>query len=141
MNKIMPTLLLIPVCSLSTGIAYSADAPHDMVRIAAISTLDLRPPDLRSIQALLPTEATPPADAGEPQVVAVVVTPSPPEETSNTHLSRTGLGSLYSAVRHPSQAWRVLLPIVSGDGSAASEDLRVRCATFARALSDQVDCP
>jgi len=186
-NKIMPTLLLIPLCSLSIGVAYSTDAPNDTVRIAAISpldvaagptaprraastdlesrksglapaipdhdatprnavapargTLDLRAPELRSIQARLPTQTTSPADVGEPQVVAVVVTPSPPEDGSNTHLSRTGIGSLYSAARHPSRAWRVLLPIVPGDGSAASEDLRVRCATLASPLSHQADCP
>ena len=127
MNRIIPmVLLLIPGCSLSSGLAYSSDAPDGTVGIAAISTLDLRPPGLRSIQAQLDTEAAPPADAGEPQVVAVVVTPSAPDESSNTHLSRTGIGSLYWAARQPAQAWRVLLPIVSGDGSAASEDARVR---------------
>jgi len=140
-KRIIPMVLLIPACSLSSALAYSTDAPNDTVRIAAISTLDLRPPGLWSIHAQLDTEAPPPADAGEPQVVAVVVTPSAPDESSNTHLSRTGIGSLYWAARHPAQAWRVLLPIVPGDGSAASEDIRVRCATFVRPLSDRADCP
>ena len=144
MNRIMPRLLAIVVCYLSIGAAYSADAPSRDPRNAtapARGALDLRLPDVRSIHAQLETEAAPPADAGEPQVVAVVVTPSAPDESSNTHLARTGIGSLYWAARHPAQAWRVLLPIVSGDDSAASEDVRFRCATFARPLSDRADCP
>jgi len=186
-NKIMPGLLLIPLCSLSIGVAYSTDAPNGTVRIAAISALDvvarpatprraastalqapqpelgavipnqganphnaaapakerldLRPPDLRSVHAQLETEAAPPADAGEPQIVAVMGTASPADDSSNTHLSRTGIGSLYWAARHPAQVWRVLLPSVPGDGSAASEDIRVRCATFVRPLGGPTDCP
>src|SRR5207253_8903343 len=76
-NRIMPRLLPIVVCSLSIGAAYSADAPSRDPRNAAAparGALDLRLPDVRSIHAQLETEAAPPADAGEPQVVAVVVT-------------------------------------------------------------------
>jgi hypothetical protein len=134
MNGNLATLLLIAVCSLSTA-AYSKDAPSGTAR------LDLRPPDLRSMSVQLPREASFPADAGEMLDVAIVSAPSTPEESSNTHLSRSGIGSIYWAARHPAQAWRVLLPIVPGDGSAAFEDIRAECATFVRSPGGQAACP
>jgi hypothetical protein len=100
-------------------------------------TLDLRPPDWPTILALLPPGEALPADADETQAVAIVG--APPEE--NTHVSRAGIGSIYWAARHPSQSWRALFPIVPRDGSSASEDLRVKCATFARPPGGQASCP
>ena len=44
MIKLIPTLLLIPVCSLPVGVAYSAAAPAGTVRIAAISAPDAPAP-------------------------------------------------------------------------------------------------
>ena len=135
MNGNLATLLLIAVCSQSIGAAYSKDAPSGSVR------LDLRPPDLRSLQVPLPPEATFPADANEMLDVAIVSAPPTPEESSNTHLSRSGIGSIYWAARHPAQAWRVLLPVVPGDGTAAFEDLRAECATFVRSPAGEATCP
>jgi hypothetical protein len=57
-------------------------------------------------------DATPPPDDMQSVVIATVH--FLPDEPSNTRLSRTGLGSLYWAARHPAQAWRVLLPIQDG---------------------------
>jgi hypothetical protein len=108
---------------------------------AARATLDLRPPDVRSIQGLLPPEDIPPADADETQDVAIVGGPTLSEESLNTRVSSIGVGAVYWAGRHPAQAWRVLLPIVPRDGSAASEDIRVKCATFERPPSSQASCP
>lgn len=62
--------------------------------------------------------------------VAVVATPLSSEEQSGTHLSADGIGSLYWAARHPPQAWRVLLPIFSGDSSGASANVRPSCVAF-----------
>ena len=135
MNKPIATLLLIAAGSLATGAAYSQDAPSGTAR------LDLRQPDLRSIQVQLPQEATFATDADEMLDVAIVSAPTTPDESSNTHLSRSGIGSIYWAARHPAQAWRVLLPIVPGDGSAAFEDIRVECATFVRSPAGHVACP
>lgn len=134
MNGNLATLLLIGVCSQSIGAAYSKDAPSGTVR------LDLRPPDLRSVSAQLPPEATFPADADEMHV-AIVSAPPTPQDSSNTHLSRSGIGSIYWAARHPAQAWRVLLPTVPGDGTAAFEDIRAECATFVRSPGGQAACP
>lgn len=135
MNGNLATLLLIGVCSQSIGAAYSKDAPSGTVR------LDLRPPDLRSMSVQLPPEATFPADADEMLHVAIVSAPPTPEGSSNTHLSRSGIGSIYWAARHPAQAWRVLLPTVPGDGTAAFEDLQAECATFVRSPGGQAACP
>jgi hypothetical protein len=135
MNGNLATLLLIAVCSQSIGAAYSKDAPSGTAR------LDLRPPDLRRMSVQLPPEASLPADADQMVDVAIVSAPPRPEESSNTHLSRSGIGSIYWAARHPAQAWRVLLPVVPGDGSAAFEDLRAECATFVRPPAGQAVCP
>jgi hypothetical protein len=134
-NGNLATLLLIAVFSQSIDAAYSKDAPSGTVR------LDLRPPDMRSMSVQLPPEATFDADADEMLDVAIVSAPPTPEESSNTHLSRSGIGSLYWAARHPAQAWRVLLPTVPGDGTAAFEDLRAECASFVRSPGGQTACP
>jgi hypothetical protein len=133
----LSTLLLISICSLPVGVAYSADAPDADVklRMAAISAppvtalpktptravaggdLDLRPPDLRTLplmESLLPA-ATIPAESDELQAAAVVTAGVPLDETSNTDLSLVGIGSLYWAAHHPTEAWRVLTPIEAGD--------------------------
>jgi hypothetical protein len=135
MNGNLATLLLIAVCSQSVGAAYSKDVPSGTVR------LDLRPPDLRSMSVQLPPEATFPVDADELLDVAIVIAPPTSDDGSNTHLSRSGIGSIYWAARHPAQAWRVLLPTVPGDGTAAFEDLRAECATFVRSPAGQAACP
>ena len=135
MNGNLATLLLIAVFSQSIGAAYSKDAPSGTVR------LDLRPPDMRSMSVQLPPEATFPADVDEMLDVAIVRAPATPEENSNIHLSRSGIGSIYWAARHPAQAWRVLLPIVPADGSAAFEDIRAQCATFIRSPAGLAACP
>jgi hypothetical protein len=50
-------------------------------------------------------------DSAETPTATIVITPAPAEEPSGIHLSSVGVGSLYWAAHHPSEAWRVLLPI------------------------------
>lgn len=164
MIKFIPALLLIHVCSLPVGAAHAADASDGAVRIAAISALNPTPlqktltravatdlesreaslgaPEayLRSIQLQNQQQLTTSADSDETQAVAVVATPLLPEERSDTHLSPTGIGSLYWAARHPTQAWRVLLPIQSGDGSGASANVRASCVVFPQPPNDAATC-
>jgi hypothetical protein len=145
MNKFVPIPLLMTVWSLPVAVAYPADAPDNTVRIAAIwvfepavvpktrtgdvatvpprKTLDLRPPDLRSVQVQNPQQGAISADSDD-AVAVTIVAPQLLPENSDTHLSLVGLGSLYWAARHPTQAWRVLLPIQPDDGSDASADIR-----------------
>jgi hypothetical protein len=59
----------------------------------------------------------------------------------DTHVSHAGIGSLYWAVSHSENAWRVFLPIRTHDGSGASEELREQCAVFAGPPSSRIACP
>jgi hypothetical protein len=115
------------------------DGSHRKAVTLVPGPLNLRLPDLRSIQSSLPPQATRPADADYMLHVAIVGMPARPEKSSNIHLAPTGIGSIYLATRHPAQVWRMLLPIVSHDGSAASEDIRVEFAS-ARAPGCQTAC-
>jgi hypothetical protein len=78
-------------------------------------TLDLRPPELRSLDvADQQIETSSDSDAAE--AVTIAATPLVLEEMPDAQPSRGGLASLYWAVRHPTQAWRVFLPIqLDGD--------------------------
>jgi hypothetical protein len=149
--KIIPTLLLIPVCSLPVGVAYSADAPDGTVRIAAISTLDapaparaaldLRPPEPKNVRWTDSLPAIGPEDSDEPQAVAVVSGSSLPQETWGTYISRAGIGSLYWGARHPAQAWRVLLPVQRGDEFDAYVAISTRCTVVPSAPAARAACP
>ena len=44
-------------------------------------------------------------------VVTIAATPLLLEEEPDAHLSVTGIASLYWAARHPTQAWRLFLPV------------------------------
>jgi hypothetical protein len=66
------------------------------------TTLDLRPPELRSLDV---------ADSDAAQAVTITVAPLVLEEAPDSQPSFGGFASLYWAARHPTQAWRVLLPV------------------------------
>jgi hypothetical protein len=102
----------------------------------------------RFIAALLPTlvsslsfgvanAADVPEASDDTQSVAIVTAPLQSEPT--THLSLAGLGSLHWAVRQPTQAWRVLLPIQPG--GVAYADIRARCAVSLDASRGEAACP
>ncbi len=71
--------------------------------------------------------------------VSIVTAPWQAEETATPHLSLAGLGSLYWAAGHPAQAWKLLVPIRSGDPTFA--DIRASCAASATALTTAAPCP
>ena len=52
-------------------------------------------------------------DSGETQATRAALAPEAVPELWGVQLSNGGIGSLYWASRHPSRAWRVLLPIRS----------------------------
>ncbi len=157
MTKFIPTLLLVPIYLLAAGVAYPADAPDRPMRIAAISapvrtsspaavprapaTLESRTTDLSSIRAQDPQLATALSDMDEVQAVAIVTASFPSQMSFGRYVSHAGIGALYWAARNPAQAWKVLFPIQPRDGSGASEDLREKCALFARAPGSRVACP
>ena len=162
MNKFIPTLLRIALSSLHVAVGYPADALDDTKVIAVVSasdlvavpktairaiatvpprrTLDLRPPDLRSLHVQNLQQVVTSADSDEAEAVTITAAPLLLEEEPDTHLSVAGIASLYWAARYPTQAWRVFLP-VQLDGYDASADIRATCAVFARAQSGPVACP
>jgi hypothetical protein len=161
-NKFIPIVLRIAVSSLHVAVGYPADALDDTKGIAVVSasnpvpvsktairavatvpprrTLDLRPPDLRSLHVQNLQQLVTSADSDEAEGVTIAAEPLLLEEDPDTHLSVAGIASVYWAARHPRQAWRVFLP-VQLDGYDASADIRVTCAAFARAQSGPVACP
>lgn len=113
MNRSMATLLRIALWSLHLTVGYAAD-------------LDLRPPDLRS----LPDET---------EAVTIAGAPLLPEQKADTHPSPGGIASLYWAARHPTQAWRVFLPIQL-DGKDTAADIRATCSAIATVPSGGLAC-
>jgi hypothetical protein len=50
---------------------------------------------------------------------SLVATPRPAEEEpQRVQLSSTGIGSLYWALRHPGDAWKIVLPVPAGEEPA-----------------------
>jgi hypothetical protein len=161
-NRFIPTLFRIALSSLHVSLGYPAGALDDTKGIAVVSasalaavpntairaiatvpprsTLDLRPPDLQSLDVQNLQQVVTSADSDEAEVVTIAAAPLPLEEEPDTHLSVAGIASVYWAARHPRQAWRVFLP-VQLDGYDASADIRATCAVFARAQGGPVACP
>jgi hypothetical protein len=85
--------------------ARSRDVPR--------GTLDLRPPDLRSLGLRSPQQAGTDADPDQAEAVSVAAAPLSAVAMPDTQPQPTGIASLVWAARHPTQAWRVFLPIPS----------------------------
>jgi hypothetical protein len=107
MNKFIPTLLRIALSSLHVAVGSPADALDDPPR----RSLDLRAPDLRSLHVQNLQQVVTSADSEEAEAVTIAAAPLLLEEEPDTHLSVAGIASLYWAARHPTQAWRVFLPV------------------------------
>lgn len=152
MNRFIPTLLRIALSSMHVTLGYPADALGDTKGIAVVSasdlaatvpprrTLDLRPTDLRSLDVQNLQQVVTSADSDEAEAVTIAAAPLLLEEEPDTHLSVAGIASLYWAARHPTQAWRVFLPVQLEEYDA-SADIRATCAVFARAQSGPIACP
>lgn len=78
--------------------------------------LDLRPPDLRTLDiAAAPQIGTSP-DSDDAVAVTIAAAPLVLEEKSDAQPPLGGFASLRWAARHPTQAWRVFLPMqLDGD--------------------------
>lgn len=133
MKRLVPTLFRIALSSLPVALGHAADALDDVPGIAALSasdqvtmpntathgvatgvprrSLDLRPPDLQSLHIQNLQQVVTSADPEEAEVVTIAAAPLLPGERPDTQPSVSGIASLYWAVRHPTEAWRVLLPI------------------------------
>jgi hypothetical protein len=130
-SKLLRSPLLVTLCLLPLGWAYAAGSSQ--------GTLDLRVPDLRNSPLLEQLGAT--ADSQETDAISVIDTSARAEDTSDVHVSRTGIGSVYWAARHPAEAWRVVAPVNPDSGSLLFEDGRVKCSTFTAPAGRHPTCP
>ena len=122
-------LLLIPVAAAVQAAPHSSAPPR---------VLDLRPPNFFSAQWQDRLQGLAVENSNETPE-AIVITPLP-EQEPNVHLSRSGIGSLFWAAFHPTQAWRVLLPVQPGDDFDVYSDVRLHCATYAATPVQQSAC-
>jgi hypothetical protein len=125
--------------SASDVVSTPMRATRAVAAVGARGTLDLRPPDLRSVAIQNLQEVATSSDSEETETVTIAAVPLLLEE-SDTHLTLAGIASLYWAARHPAQAWRVLLP-VQLDEHNSSAQMRETCAASAVAQSGPVACP
>jgi hypothetical protein len=125
---LLPTVLRAALFCSPVAVGYCADGLDDVPEIAAPqvatsntamhtvpagarrTTLDLRPPDLQSlhVETLQPSVTI---ESDEIAAIAIAGAPLLPEESPDVQPPSAGIGSLYWAVRHPTQAWRIFLPI------------------------------
>jgi hypothetical protein len=106
-NSVATTVLHIALTSLPIAVGNCADAPHDTPGIATASS----------------------AESDQAETIAISVAPRMPENP-DTRPTVTGIASLYWAVRHPAQAWRVLLPVpLDGHDADIDDDRAAERAT------------
>lgn len=135
MRNPLPTALAIPLLALAS-VAYAApsSSPAPKATTGSARNLDLRPPNFFSPQWQKRLEGpTVDHSLDVPSMEYVVVTPG--SEGPNTTVSPAGLGSVYWALMHPMQGWRVLMPVQPGDEFNTDHEL-------AMAMRDPMsDCP
>jgi hypothetical protein len=73
-------------------------------------TLDLRPPDLRSLDAADRQQIDTSSDAGDVGALTIAAARLALQEEPDAQPPVGGIASLYWAARHLTQAWRVFLP-------------------------------
>jgi len=81
-----------------------------------LKPLDLRPPSLQSIlltdsSQAVASQASTPIDAEDAFALVIVGAPQLQAMDSHIHVPQTGIASLYWALRYPTRAWRILLPV------------------------------
>jgi hypothetical protein len=81
-----------------------------------LKPLDLRPPSLQSIlltdsSQAIASQAITPFDAEDVPALVIVGAPHLQAMDSHIHVPQAGIASLYWALRYPTQAWRILLPV------------------------------
>jgi hypothetical protein len=125
-GEVVIAALLAPV--LASNIAAASPAVCNMRRVASIhldqeismrersgglprETLDLRPPDSRSLDVADLAQVDTSAESDAAEALTIAAAPSVLQESPDAQPSVGGLASLYWAARHPAQAWRVFLPI------------------------------
>jgi hypothetical protein len=81
-----------------------------------LNPLDLRPPSLQSIlltgsSQAIASQAITPIDPEDVPPLVIEGAPQLQAMDSHIHVAQTGIASLYWALRYPTRAWRILLPV------------------------------
>jgi hypothetical protein len=120
MKNPLPTALAVPLLLFAEA-AFSAP-------------LDLSMPNLTSPEWQRRLQGPTLDGTDFTQMESVVVTPSE-ENKSNLTVAPAGVGSLYWALRHPTESWRILMPAQPGDEFNTQREI-------ALAYNDPLsDCP
>lgn len=80
-------------------------------------------------------------DPQETQSISVTGSREPADIRSSVRMSRAGLGSLYWAVQHPTQAWRIVLPIRPDSSARLYADAVQACNFKVDAIGTSTACP
>jgi hypothetical protein len=121
MNALTASLSVL-LAPLAASIAWGADGPSENAQM-----LDLRCPGLRFIDAAGSARSADLDYVVDAEPLEVVATAVPAKSGSFAHFSRTGLGSIYWALQHPNEAWRVVLAVPQGSTPVLSADMRTMC--------------
>jgi len=145
MNRIIPVLLLLPLWSLAAAgppPAAATASQHAPPPAAATASrhapsprvIDLTPPNFLAPQWQERLQGPTIDRSAQLLPEAVIVTP-PEEHRFDTALAPAGIGSLFWAVFHPSQSWRVLMPVQASDDFDTDREIAMAY------MDPQSDCP
>ncbi len=131
MKNLLPTALAIPLLALAgmTHAAVPAAKPSAATAHAGTAVskhtrkLDLRPPNFASAEWQRRLQGPTIDRSMEYQTIeSVVVTPGA-DHLPYANVAPAGLGSVYWALTHPTQSWRVLMPVQPGDEFNAEREI------------------
>lgn len=111
--KKISSLLIIPALALSMSVHAAAPAGR---------TLDLTAPNFFSAQWQERLQGPALEDATDLPIAPVVVTPGMKDKW-NTHFSTLGIGSVFWAMFHPTEAYTIILPLQQDDAFAVDSGL------------------
>jgi hypothetical protein len=114
--------ILIPLIAAVSVPAYAADLPVMASRVAAVNVsatfsvprarLDLRVPELRRVMSSRQLLAEMGASSEDVESIQVVAAPALVPMSLDAEAPLGIIDSLHWSVDHPTQAWRILLPVV-----------------------------
>jgi hypothetical protein len=110
-NRAIAVVISLAVAATLGSVTAAAGTPAPPLK-----PLDLRPPSLQSIlltdsSQAIASQAITPIDPEDVPALVIVGAPQLQTMDSHIHVAQTGIASLYWALRHPTRAWRILLPV------------------------------
>jgi hypothetical protein len=111
---LLAAVLLSNSAAASPAGAIAPTSEHALraaARGAPQRTLDLRLSDLQSLHLQNLQQAVASSGSDEADAATIAAAPLLLDQSADSQPSAAGIASLYRALRHPAQAWRVFLPI------------------------------